>query len=686
MPIAASAAPSSKPEHLAAKINAIFKAEVRARQPQLTTSEQTLEPVTSDAEFVRRVYLTLAGRIPKAQEAAAFLDSKSSKKRSQLISQLSRDPALNGVLFTFYADLLRVDANSEFHGLGWHYWLRDAVEKNMPYNLMVRHMLNATGAAAENPAVGYYLRDRGMVLDNVANTARVFLGQQIGCAQCHDHPFDDFSQKEFYELAAHLGGSSFNLINHHPEVQRLMQAHRNLTRKEGRKARKNRPSRELRRALRNINGNAIYDASKKKLKYPKDYAYEDATPGQNVTPAFPFRDDQSTSTSHDRRGKFADWVTALDNPFFAKVIANRLWEQVFGYGLAPNSDDWSGTSPDCYPKTLAALENLMKDLNYDVRAFYTVLCHLDLFQRKTSATLPQPGFAFTFRGPALQRLSANQLHDSWLIIQGKYRQSPAAGRPGSSTWESYQTYFQQFVELKETELPLVLASAKENDARSRKLNDQLRPLRQAARKAREDGDKQKARQLQQEIKNLQKDSRRLGETDMAASMMSRMSPGVTEAAAGRIESLGNWLLTRRPQLRRESKEKRQDFPAADLLQPARPNSLLRQFGSSDRRTPMAAHTEATIPQVLRLLNGSELTQLARRPGKKKRAQFRNDLMIRLNALNSPEARLRHLFLTFYSALPTEQEKETFLSLCERPADLQILVRALVTTNRFLFLP
>lgn len=85
-------------------------------------------------------------------------------------------------MFNFWADLLRLKTNEENYGLGWHVWIRKAVEDNMPYDKFVHAMISSEGTAADNPAVGYYVRDRGMLLDNISNTAQVFLGTQIGCA------------------------------------------------------------------------------------------------------------------------------------------------------------------------------------------------------------------------------------------------------------------------------------------------------------------------------------------------------------------------------------------------------------------------------------------------------------------------------------------------------------------------
>ena len=121
-----------------------------------------------------------------------------------------KSPGYDSSAFNYFADLLRLQTTHEQYGLGWHVWLRNSLAKDKPWDKLVNEMLAAEGHSVNNPAVGYYLRDRGMLLDNVSNTAEVFLGHQIGCAQCHDHPFDKWTQMDYYELAAFSGGVRYN--------------------------------------------------------------------------------------------------------------------------------------------------------------------------------------------------------------------------------------------------------------------------------------------------------------------------------------------------------------------------------------------------------------------------------------------------------------------------------------------
>lgn len=167
---------------------------------------------TTDHEFVRRAYLELAGRIPTIDEARAFCDSTNKKKRGQLIDDLLESPGYVSHFYNYWADILRLKERPgrDLFFEPYMAWVKETIAENMPYDKWVYTLLTANGRVIENPATGFQLRDAGMPLAYVDNTVRVFLGTQIGCAQCHDHPFDRWTQQEFYKLAALTNGSRFS--------------------------------------------------------------------------------------------------------------------------------------------------------------------------------------------------------------------------------------------------------------------------------------------------------------------------------------------------------------------------------------------------------------------------------------------------------------------------------------------
>ena len=161
-------------------------------------------PPVDDATFLRRAYLNIGGRIPTIEEAEAFHANPGPGKRQQLIRALLNSEAYVSHFYNFWADILRLQDSGPRRNsfLNYQFWLKKALRENMPYNQFVYELVTARGKSWENGAVGYYFRDRGMPLDNMSNTVRIFLGTRLECAQCHDHPFDQWTQMDYYKMAA----------------------------------------------------------------------------------------------------------------------------------------------------------------------------------------------------------------------------------------------------------------------------------------------------------------------------------------------------------------------------------------------------------------------------------------------------------------------------------------------------
>jgi Protein of unknown function (DUF1549) len=237
---------------------------------------------------VRRVYLDVVGTIPTFRQTNRFLESKEPEKRAKLIDELLDSEGYASHFFNYWADILRYkdQLNSNVRGEPFRQWLKQSLAENMPWNRMVYHMLTAEGRIWENPATGYMQRDPGMQLDIVNNTTRIFLGTRIGCAQCHNHPFDKWTQKEFYEMAAFLYPTQPNTFAgdkrfwESSPTDRLNNELAKLTlEEEDRRQNKITLDRMI-----NMNMTVVNDKFDRVIKLPKDYAYDDAKPGTVVQP------------------------------------------------------------------------------------------------------------------------------------------------------------------------------------------------------------------------------------------------------------------------------------------------------------------------------------------------------------------------------------------------------------------
>ncbi len=187
------------------------------RLEELVVLEEMSRPTerTTDEQFVRRVYLDIAGRIPTYEEALRFLDSEEREKRYRLIDELVDSEAFVSHFFNYTSDLLRIRSEITPNGIpglqGRAYmdWMKDQLRARRGWDTIVTELMTAEGTLWENPAVGYLYTDYNMLLCNVSNTFTVFMGTEIACAQCHDHPFEEVYQMDFFKVAAFFGNLEY---------------------------------------------------------------------------------------------------------------------------------------------------------------------------------------------------------------------------------------------------------------------------------------------------------------------------------------------------------------------------------------------------------------------------------------------------------------------------------------------
>ncbi len=372
-------------------------------------------PPSTDEQFVRRVYLDVVGRIPTAKETEFFLRSRDPQKRERLIDRLLANPGYSSHFYNYWADVLRlVDrADNNTYLRPYSDWVKQQLRENRPYDEMVHEMLTGTGKPWENPAAGYVLRDAGMPLDNLNNTVRVFLGTRIGCAQCHDHPFDRWTQKDFYQLAALTGGLSDRVPSKPPKgVKGLPTTVKVGYNKVPADTAEGRTARRLMR----MNRMAVWENPYRRLKFPSDYAYDNGDANGVVQPGVLFGDMPSLGPKDSRREALAGWVTAPDNPRFAKTIANRLWKRAFGIGLIEPVDDMQDDTVASNPELMRYLEEQMRAVDFDLREFQRMIYNTRAYQRSATMTEVDLEKPYGFPGPVLRRMTAEQAWDSLMTL------------------------------------------------------------------------------------------------------------------------------------------------------------------------------------------------------------------------------------------------------------------------------
>ena len=436
---------------------------------KLRSYNQRPNKLTTDETFLRRTYLKIIGRIPSYAESVAFLtDRDRSSKRTKLIDSLLLTEGYASHWFHFWADILRAKDNfgNRMSGRPFIDYIKDFVAMNRPYDVWVKEMLSSSGPYWEkgNGGVGYFARDQGMQLDNMSNTVRIFLGTSLECAQCHDHPFDRWTQKQFYEMAAFTegagnlrrrGADNLNALNRlaRTEQRRLEQMERP------------RDARRVRDAARDISDIVqvgLESMGRGKIKLPNDYQYDNARPGEELSAKTIFglaTELDANLQATGSRASYANWVASEANPRFTTVIVNRLWKEVFGLALVAPLDNMFDDTMATHPELQLHLEKVMVALNYDLKEFLRILYNTEAFQRMSpprevmsrdakdtimppevkwviAGPYPQDptrnSVPYFYQGPMLERMSGEQIWDSLVTlaypdVDNRKFQKPAAG-------------------------------------------------------------------------------------------------------------------------------------------------------------------------------------------------------------------------------------------------------------------
>ncbi len=357
----------------------------------------------SDADFLRRVYIDLTGLPPTADDVRKFLaDSRESRvKRDELVDRLIGNPEFVDYWTNKWADLLQV--NRKFLGVegsvAFRNWIRGQVAANTPYDKFVRAIITANGSNRENPPAAYFkiLRDPAATMEN---TTQLFLAVRFNCNKCHDHPFERWTQDQYYQTAAYFAQVG---LSADPAGKGQMIG--------GTDVEAPKPLFEV--VADTGKGEVVHDRTKKV-----------------TSPHFPYSHTYSKpAAGAPRRVELSEWLTSKDNPYFAKSYVNRLWGYLFGVGIIEPLDDLRAGNPPSNPELLDYLTREFVSSGFDVRHVMRLVCKSRTYQLSVETNKWNADDKVNYAHATARRLPAEVLLDAVYRVTGSTSKFPgvAAG-------------------------------------------------------------------------------------------------------------------------------------------------------------------------------------------------------------------------------------------------------------------
>ena len=331
-----------------------------AIQKHLRELNIPVSELVEDAVWVRRIHLDLCGRLPEPERVRAFLADKNPDKHALLVDELLATDSFNDIWTLFLSELLqnRQERDHDVRGLrgvrSLHAWLRGEVAANTGWNALARRILLASGTVGEDPAVGYWTmgiwENKPVESEMPGMISQAFLGTRIGCAQCHNHPTEKFTQEDYLRQAAYL--SRLKIDRKSP--------------------------RQGETALIPIADEKIQTG----ISHPRLGTFLQPRPLDRSVSGL-----ELAEAGSDPRVGLVHWITDPKNPYFAKAMANRVWRHLLGRGLVEPVDDLRATNPPSNPEVLDLLENRFRNSGYNFRDLIRFIATTDAY-RRSSSTLP----------------------------------------------------------------------------------------------------------------------------------------------------------------------------------------------------------------------------------------------------------------------------------------------------------
>ena len=639
----------------------------------------TANAPASEEVLVRRLYLDIVGRIPTQEEVRGFMESGDPAKRGVLIDQLLASDGYASHWYNWWSDILRVQTGGrDESGIAYAEWIKKSLKANLPYDQFVKEMITAKGFVWDNGAVGYYVRDAGMPLDNMSNTAQIFLGTRLVCAQCHNHPFDKWTQKDYYQMAAYTYGVDAE-INPRSVYRRLaeqeMKAGRRLEPGE---------QRAMNKLIEDILEPLKYGVqeTERPIKLPMDYKYDDAKPGEYVKAKTIFGD--KASANRDPRGHYAEWLTSPENPRFSMVIANRLWKRTMGMGLIEPVDDFKDETSASNPMLMKFLADQMVNMKFDVKRMLRTLYNTKTWQREATRVEVPEDQPYYFPGPLLRRMTAEQIWDSLCALTIP---NPDQRIRGEGYRRKLDDMKNEAGQLKACSPQSIVAIARKYSEVDMEMEKKIRLARVRLTDARTEGENEDTKAAQKSLNELNEER-----DNLALKARAELIAGESGKSKSGFVSAIKPALSPKPAMM-DDKEKSKEimvasdeqwkgygdefYRASELASPAPNGHFLREFGQSNREVIENSSKEASVSQALNLMNSPLFGKLT---------MDNTVLMQRFRGAKDDEGRTNAIWQSIYGRLPTATERAIVAeTLAEKKQDgWKNIIWALLNSREFVF--
>ncbi len=352
---------------------------------KLKTVQIQPSELSSDEVFVRRAYLDLLGIIPSAEEARSFVAETSPDKRAKLIDKLLEREEFADFWALKWADLMKIDERHlDKKGVQvFHAWIRSSIKEDKPFDQFARELIGARGKTFENPPANWWRANRDPVT-RAENTARVFLGVQLNCAQCHNHPFERWTQDDYYNWAALFTRLDYKLGD----------------------------------AKRTDTNDKQEFRGDQTVLIKKSGSIKNPRTGEAARARFLGGAAPKVSKERDELLELADWLS--QSPMFARMQVNRVWFHLFGRGLVEPVDDFRASNPATHPEVLERLSEEFVKNGYSLRHVIRTIMNSRVYQLDSEPNETNTEDETFHSRATVRRLSAEQIADSLAKASGTH--------------------------------------------------------------------------------------------------------------------------------------------------------------------------------------------------------------------------------------------------------------------------